>query len=116
MALELVTNAVASIGSLITGVMNYVTDMFLTPPLKATLKHLEETELQTLQGGSSQLCFYPPKKKKNPIKIIFISALNGAAVLKGPFVHMDLICCSTLLIFCFISSLREKNPESKISV
>ncbi len=57
MALSLVTNAVASIGGLITGVMNYITDMFLTAPLKATLRHLEETELQTLTGGLSAFVF-----------------------------------------------------------
>lgn len=51
MATALIANAVATIGSLITGITNYFTDMFLTPPLKATLKHLEETELKTLQGG-----------------------------------------------------------------
>lgn len=57
MALALITNAVAAVGGLITGVMNYFTDMFLTPPLKATLKHLEETELKTLKGGELQLVF-----------------------------------------------------------
>ncbi len=62
MATGLVVNAVASIGGLITAVMNFFTDMFLTPPLKATLKHLEETELKTLKGGKSDFCFYPPKK------------------------------------------------------
>lgn len=54
MALELVTNAAAAVGGLVTGVLNYFTDMFLTPPLKATLNHLEETELKTLKGGKSQ--------------------------------------------------------------
>uniref|UniRef100_A0A673ADF3 Redox-regulatory protein FAM213A n=1 Tax=Sphaeramia orbicularis TaxID=375764 RepID=A0A673ADF3_9TELE len=40
----------SAIGGFITGVLNSVTDRFLTPPLKATLKHLEETELKTLSG------------------------------------------------------------------
>ena len=51
MALGIITPALAAIGSLISGFMNYFTDMFLTTPLKATLKHLEETELKTLKGG-----------------------------------------------------------------
>ncbi|KAG8008761.1 hypothetical protein GBF38_010378 [Nibea albiflora] len=52
MAVALVANAVATVGSFIAAVMNYFTDMFLTPPLKATLKHLEEAELKTLKGVS----------------------------------------------------------------
>ena len=35
----------------ITAVLNYFTDVFLTQPLKATLQHLEETDLTTLSGG-----------------------------------------------------------------
>ncbi|KAK2820654.1 hypothetical protein Q5P01_023613 [Channa striata] len=46
----LVTSAVASAGGLVTGFMNFFTNIFLTAPLKATLKHLEETELKTLSG------------------------------------------------------------------
>lgn len=45
-----VVTAVATIGAFITGIMNFFTNKFLTPPLKATLKHLEETELKTLKG------------------------------------------------------------------
>uniref|UniRef100_A0A3P9LM08 Peroxiredoxin-like 2A n=1 Tax=Oryzias latipes TaxID=8090 RepID=A0A3P9LM08_ORYLA len=48
MALGIVGDAVAAVGGLIAGVLNYMTDMFLTAPLKATLKHLEDTELKTL--------------------------------------------------------------------
>uniref|UniRef100_A0A3Q3GWX7 Uncharacterized protein n=1 Tax=Labrus bergylta TaxID=56723 RepID=A0A3Q3GWX7_9LABR len=55
MATELIANAVATIGGLITGVMNYFTDRFLTLPLMATLRHLEETELKTLQGDPRTL-------------------------------------------------------------
>lgn len=55
MATAFIANAVATIGGLITGITNYFTDMFLTPPLKATLKHLEETELKTLQGETRTL-------------------------------------------------------------
>lgn len=50
----LVANVLAAVGGLITAVMNLITDRFLTPPLKATLRHLEETELKTLTGGASQ--------------------------------------------------------------
>uniref|UniRef100_A0A3P9GYU6 Uncharacterized protein n=1 Tax=Oryzias latipes TaxID=8090 RepID=A0A3P9GYU6_ORYLA len=50
MALGIVGDAVAAVGGLIAGVLNYMTDMFLTAPLKATLKHLEDTELKTLTG------------------------------------------------------------------
>lgn len=52
--MELVANILATVGGLITAVMNFITDRFLTPPLKATLKHLEETELKTLTAGASQ--------------------------------------------------------------
>lgn len=55
----LLTGAVAAVGGLVTGFMNIFTNIFLTPPLKATLRHLEETELKTLSGGGS---FYPPQK------------------------------------------------------
>lgn len=48
-----VANVVATIGGFVTGLMNFFTDIFLTPPLKATLQHLEETELKTLKGGTS---------------------------------------------------------------
>ncbi|CAJ1080116.1 peroxiredoxin-like 2A [Xyrichtys novacula] len=46
----IIANAVATVSSLVTGVMNYFTDMFLTPPQTASLRYLEETELKTLQG------------------------------------------------------------------
>lgn len=54
----LVASTVATVGGLITAVMNFLTDMFLTPPLKATLQHLEETELKTMKGGESAVFFY----------------------------------------------------------
>lgn len=47
--MELVTNVVATVGGLVTGVMNFFTDRFLTPPLEATLKYLE-AELKTTKG------------------------------------------------------------------
>uniref|UniRef100_A0A3B3HEJ8 Uncharacterized protein n=2 Tax=Oryzias latipes TaxID=8090 RepID=A0A3B3HEJ8_ORYLA len=50
MALGIVGDAVAAVGGLIAGVLNYMTDMFLSAPLKATLNHLEDTELKTLTG------------------------------------------------------------------
>lgn len=58
----LLTSAVGTVVGLVSGFMNFFTDIFLTPPLKATLKHLEETELQTLSGGKSgtvSVSFYP---------------------------------------------------------
>uniref|UniRef100_A0A7N9ARV5 Peroxiredoxin-like 2A n=1 Tax=Mastacembelus armatus TaxID=205130 RepID=A0A7N9ARV5_9TELE len=36
--------------NVVTAVMNFFTNIFLTPPLKATLRHLEETELKSLKG------------------------------------------------------------------
>ncbi|CAB1444625.1 unnamed protein product [Pleuronectes platessa] len=50
MAAGVVANLVASALGLITAVSNFLTDMFLTPPLKATLQHLEGAELKTLRG------------------------------------------------------------------
>lgn len=46
----LVVSAVATVTGFLKTVMNFLTDPFLTPPLKATLTHLEEAELKTLQG------------------------------------------------------------------
>lgn len=55
----LVGSTVAAIGGFITAVMNFLTDRFLTPPLKATLRHLEDAELKTLTGGESRNnCIY----------------------------------------------------------
>lgn len=51
MAEGVVVRVVSSFFGLFRAVMNFVTNVFLTPPLKATLKHLEETELKTLTGG-----------------------------------------------------------------
>ncbi|CAL8310228.1 unnamed protein product [Boreogadus saida] len=34
---------------------NYLTDVFLTQPLKATIQHLEETDLTTLSGENRSL-------------------------------------------------------------
>lgn len=67
--MELVTNVVATVGGLVTGVMNFFTDRFLTPPLEATLKYLEEAELKTTKGGESYLCY--PKKPCNYKKVCF---------------------------------------------
>lgn len=51
----LIVSAMAAVGSFLTSVMNFITDPFLTPPVKATLSHLEEAELKTLQGGECLL-------------------------------------------------------------
>lgn len=50
MALTVIGNSVAAVGGLITNAMNFVTDLFLTPPRKAALKYLEDTPLKTLTG------------------------------------------------------------------
>lgn len=49
----LLGDAVATVGGLVTGVLNYFTDFFLTPPLTAALQYLEDAELKTLKGGMS---------------------------------------------------------------
>lgn len=51
----LLGDAVATVGGLVTGALNYFTDFFLTPPLTATLQYLETAELKTLKGG--RICF-----------------------------------------------------------
>lgn len=51
----LIGDTVATVGGLVTGVLNFFTDFFLTPPLKATLMFLQEAELKTLKGGRSEL-------------------------------------------------------------
>ena len=48
-------DAAAAVGGFICRVLNYFTDLFLTPPVKASLTHLEETELKPLTGGNSPL-------------------------------------------------------------
>ncbi|KAF3853877.1 hypothetical protein F7725_014565 [Dissostichus mawsoni] len=55
MSLGIIAPALAAIGSIISGFMNYFTDKFLTTPLRATLKYLEETELKTLKGETRVL-------------------------------------------------------------
>lgn len=52
----LLTKLLAAVGGFVTAVMNSITDAFLTPPLRATLEHLEETDLKTLSGGESRCC------------------------------------------------------------
>lgn len=49
--MELLAEAVAKVGDLVTGALNFFTDFFLTPPLTATLQYLEAAELKTLKGG-----------------------------------------------------------------
>lgn len=49
----LLAELVAAVGGWITAVINSITDVFLTPPLQATVEHLEETDLKTLSGGES---------------------------------------------------------------
>lgn len=49
-AVAAVGGLVAAVGGLVIAVMNFFTDIFLAPPLKATLKRLEEAELKTLTG------------------------------------------------------------------
>lgn len=46
----LIVSAMATVTGFLTSVMNFLTDPFLTPPMRATLTYLEETELKTLQG------------------------------------------------------------------
>lgn len=48
----LIRDAVDAVGGLIVAVTSFLTDRFLTPPLRASLAHLEETELRTLTGGA----------------------------------------------------------------
>lgn len=50
----LLAKLLAAVGGLVTTVMNSITDVFLTPPLQATLEHLEGTDLKTLSGGESR--------------------------------------------------------------
>ncbi|KAG5262714.1 hypothetical protein AALO_G00278060 [Alosa alosa] len=48
--MELVTRTVGSVVSTIADLLRSFTDLFLTQPLGATLRYLEETELKTLDG------------------------------------------------------------------
>uniref|UniRef100_A0A3Q4BYQ4 Peroxiredoxin-like 2A n=1 Tax=Mola mola TaxID=94237 RepID=A0A3Q4BYQ4_MOLML len=51
----LIRDAVDAVGGLIVAVTSFLTDRFLTPPLRASLAHLEETELRTLTGDARRL-------------------------------------------------------------
>jgi hypothetical protein len=51
--METIARVVGTAIVCITAVFNYLTDVFLTQPLKATIQHLEETDLTTLSGGES---------------------------------------------------------------
>lgn len=48
--MAIVARVVGTVLAGITAVLNYLTGVFLTAPLKATLTHLEETDLTTLSG------------------------------------------------------------------
>lgn len=48
--MEMLVQTLGAVGALVASVLRSFTDIFLTAPLKATLEHLEETELKTLKG------------------------------------------------------------------
>ena len=107
MALGPITNAVAAVGGLITAVMNFFTDMFLTPPLKATLTHLEETELKTLKGGESQLVFNTPKYFINYQMCVCVCVC--VSFLKGAIVDLEGIYSVAQLFNPFTHFLSQKS-------
>lgn len=47
----LIGGAVDAVGCLVVAISSFLTDRFLTPPLAASLAHLEQTELRALTGG-----------------------------------------------------------------
>lgn len=49
--MELVVRTVGSAATFVADLLYSFTDIFLTQPLGATLRFLEETELKTLDGG-----------------------------------------------------------------
>ncbi|CAL8380961.1 unnamed protein product [Gadus morhua 'NCC'] len=53
--METIVRVVGTAIVCITAVFNYLTDVFLTQPLKATIQHLEETDLTTLSGENRSL-------------------------------------------------------------
>uniref|UniRef100_A0A8C4ZEB6 Redox-regulatory protein FAM213A n=1 Tax=Gadus morhua TaxID=8049 RepID=A0A8C4ZEB6_GADMO len=53
--METIARVVGTAIVCITAVFNYLTDVFLTQPLKATIQHLEETDLTTLSGENRSL-------------------------------------------------------------
>lgn len=57
--------ASAALG-LLTAASNLLTDAFLTPPLQASLAHLEEAELQPLSSGESGREL-PPRCNPGPL-------------------------------------------------
>lgn len=82
--MELVLNAASAVGSFIAGFTNYITDLFLTPPLTATLRYLEDTDLKTLTGGESQLAINHRRAS------VFINSSNTVECveLKGAIVQL----------------------------
>lgn len=51
--MSLVSGVASAAVGLLTAATNLLTDAFLTPPLPASLAHLEEAELRPLSSGES---------------------------------------------------------------
>lgn len=100
--MELVLNAASAVGSFIAGFTNYITDLFLTPPLTATLRYLEDTDLKTLTGGESQLALNHRRAS------VFINSSNtvGCVELKRAIVQL-LLRVLTLLPHFFITPEKQ---------
>lgn len=53
--MSLVSGVASAAVGLLTAATNLLTDAFLTPPVQASLAHLEEAELRPLSSGESSL-------------------------------------------------------------
>lgn len=51
--MALISRVVGTVVACVTAVLNYLTDAFLTAPLKAPKEYLEEAHLTTLSAGES---------------------------------------------------------------
>lgn len=53
--MSLVSGVASAAVGLLTAATNLLTDAFLTPPIQASLAHLQEAELRPLSSGESSL-------------------------------------------------------------
>lgn len=78
MIIALLSSAASAAVSLLTAVSNLLTAAFLTPPLEASLTHLEETELRPLSAGESGFGATQPPAESDPLALMPNLLFQGA--------------------------------------
>lgn len=78
MITALLSSAASAAISLLTAVSNLLTDAFLTPPLEASLAHLEDAELRPLSAGESGFGAAQPPAECDPLTLVPNLLFQGA--------------------------------------